>query len=64
MCELGRINITTEVSMLALHIVLPQEGHLEAVYHIFSYVQLKHNTRMCFDPTYPEVDMSAFKECD
>ena len=60
MCELGRIDIITEVSMLALHLALPREGNLEAVYHIFGYVRLKHNARMCFDPTYPEVDKSAF----
>ena len=64
MCELRRIDIITEVSMLASYLALPREGHLEAVYHIFGYFRLKHNARMCFDPTYPEVDMSAFKECD
>ena len=64
MCELGRIDIITEVSMLASHLALPQEGHLEAVYHIYGYLCTKHNARMCFDPTYPEIDMGAFKECD
>ena len=63
-CELGRIDIITEVSLLASHLALPREGHLEAVYHIFAHLRDRHNARMCFDPTYPEIDMSDFKECD
>ena len=64
LCEIGRIDILVNVSMLALHLALPREGHLEAVYQIYSYLRNKHNTRMCFDPTYPEFDMGSFKECD
>ena len=32
MVELGRVDIITEVSMLASHLAAPREGHLEAVY--------------------------------
>ena len=46
MCELGRIDIITEVSMLVSHLALPWEGHLEAVYRIFGYLRAKHNARM------------------
>ena len=58
------MDIITEVSTLASHMVLPREGHLEAVFHVFAYLKLKHNARMVFDPTYPEIDMNDFKECD
>ena len=34
MVELGRIDIITEVYMLASQLALPQEGHLEAVFHM------------------------------
>ena len=27
-------------------------------------MRAKHNAKMCFDPTDPEIDMGAFKECD
>lgn len=64
MVELGRVDIITEVSMLSSHLALPREGHLDAVLHIFAYLDHKHNSRMVFDPTYPEIDMSNFKECD
>lgn len=63
-CELGRIDIITEISLLASHLALPREGHLEAVYHIYAHLRSRHNARMCFDPTYPNIDMSDFKECD
>lgn len=64
MVELGRVDIITEVSLLSSHLALPREGHLEAVFRIFAYLNCKHNSRMIFDPTYPEIDMRAFKECD
>ena len=32
--ELGRVDIITEVSLLASHLALPREGHLEAVFHV------------------------------
>ena len=62
--ELGRIGIITEVSMLASQLALPQEGHLEAVFHILGYLKSHNNSRMVFDPTYPTPDMSMFQEHD
>ncbi|KAI2509582.1 Reverse transcriptase (RNA-dependent DNA polymerase) [Fragilaria crotonensis] len=62
--ELGRVDIITEVSELASYMVLPRQGHLEAIFHLFNYLEKKHNARIVFDPSYATVDMSAFKECD
>jgi hypothetical protein len=62
--ELGRIDIITEVSELASYLALPREGHLEAVFHLFNYVEKRHNARIVFDPSYPLIDMTSFKECD
>ena len=62
--ELGRVDIITEVSILSSHLALPREGHLEALFHLFAYIEKKHNARIVFDPSYPEIDMTAFKECD
>jgi hypothetical protein len=64
MVELGRVDIITEVSVLASHLALPREGHMEAVFHIFAYLKAKHNSRMVFDPSYPVIDESQFKEHD
>lgn len=43
---------------------MPREGHLEAVFHLFQHLDRKHNARIVFDPSYPEIDHSTFKECD
>jgi hypothetical protein len=64
MVELGRVDIITEVSTLASHMVLPRDGHLEAVFHIFAYLKRKHNSRLILDPSYPEIDKSAFRSHD
>ena len=62
--ELERVDIITEVSMLASHLALPRQGHLDVVYHIFAYLAQKHNTRLVMDPTYPPIEMNNFKQCD
>lgn len=64
MVEMGRVDIITEVSLLASHLVLPRAGHLEAVYRIYAYLRNKHNSRMVFDPTYPTIDEGQFQRCD
>jgi hypothetical protein len=64
MVELGRVDIATEISLLSFHLAYPCEGHLEAALHIMGYLRLKHNTRLVFDPTYPDIDMSMFPQYD
>jgi hypothetical protein len=58
--ELGRVDIITEFSKLASHMASPREGHLEAMFHEFAYLKCKHNARLVFDPTYPEINYSNF----
>ncbi len=60
--ELGRVDIITKVSELASSLVMPRQGHLEAILHVFNYLEKKHNARIVFDPSYADVDMSVFKE--
>ena len=64
MVELGRIDIAVEVSMLSSQLALPRDGHLEALYRIFAYLKCHHNSRIVFDPTYPEINESDFKDQD
>ena len=59
--ELRRIDIITEVSMLASKLLISREDHLEAVFHMFRYLKGHHNARMVFDQTYPTPDMSIFQ---
>ena len=64
--ELGRIDIATEVSMLAAYSVAPRQGHLAAVLHIFAYLNNHARSRLVLDPTYlpdivcPEYDWTDF----
>ena len=60
--ELGRVNIITEVCMLASELALPQEVHLEAVFQIFGFLKGHNNARMVVNPTYPTPDMSIIWE--
>jgi hypothetical protein len=60
MVELGCIDIATEVSILSSYLACPWEGHLENALHVMGYLQLKHNSQLIFDPTYPDIDQTAF----
>ena len=64
MVELGRVDIATEVSMLSSYLAYPREGHLEAAIHLMGYLRLKHNTRLVFDPTYPDINLDSFPTYD
>jgi hypothetical protein len=64
MVELGRIDIATELSMLSSYLACPCEGHLENTMHVMGYLQLKHNSQLIFDPTYPDIDLTAFSSFD
>ena len=64
MVELGRVDIITEVSLLASHLALPREGHLDAALGLCTYLKKKHNSRMVFDPTYPDINEDDFKVYD
>ena len=60
-CELGRVDIMVEVSMLSAHNAMPRVGHLEAVYHIFAYLKKHENSTMVFDDEKPFVDERRFQ---
>ena len=61
MVEIGRLDIITEVSTLALQMAMPREGHMDVVFHVFVYLKARHNLRMVFDPTYPYIDKTNFQ---
>jgi hypothetical protein len=66
MVELGRIDIAVEVSMLASFTSMPRIGHLEAIFHIFAYLNQHNRSKLVFDDTYmnnetePKQDWSGF----
>jgi hypothetical protein len=62
--ELGRVDICLEVSMMSSHLVLPREGHLEQLLHIFAHLKKYHNTEVVYDPSNPVIDESQFEAKD
>jgi hypothetical protein len=58
--EIGRVDIITEVSLLASQMALPREGHLMQVFRIFAFLRNRHNGCLVFDPTRPNLKMSSF----
>lgn len=64
MCELGRIDILVDVSLMSRFMTTPREGHLEQVFHIFAYLKKHDKSSMVFDDTRPQFDEARFKEQD
>ena len=62
--ELGRVDITCEVSMMASMMAMPRTGHLNQLYHIFAYLKQRHNSEMVFDPTLPDIHEDLFPRED
>lgn len=64
--ELGRIDICAEVSMMASYCAAPREGHMEALCHLYSYLNQHERSHLVFDPSYvqhqtaPTPDWSDF----
>ena len=56
MVELGRIDILTEVSMLAAFSAAPRKGHLAAVLHLYAYLKAHKRSKIVFDFTKVEHD--------
>ena len=54
------MDIATEVSLLLPYLAYPREGHSETALHIMAYLKNKHNTRLIFEPTYPDIDYKDF----
>ena len=62
MVKLSRVDTIIEVSLMALCMVMPREGHLEYVLHMFTYLHDHYNSRIAFDPSYPDIDMNDFND--
>jgi hypothetical protein len=48
--------------MLAAHNAMPREGHLGAVFRMYSYLKTRPNARLIFDPTYADIDYVTFPQ--
>ena len=50
--ELGRIDIHLEVALLSQYLACPRQGHLEAVFRIFSYLKRHSRSKVVLDDTF------------
>jgi hypothetical protein len=65
--ELGRIDIYIDTALLSQHLVHPRQGHLEAIYHIYSYLKKHERCTMVFDDApviFGEADFPVFEWTD
>ena len=53
--ELGRVDLVTEVSLLASQMAMPRRGHVDAALHVIAHLKSRSNARMVLDPTYPDI---------
>ena len=60
--ELGRINITAEVSMMAAFSAAPRIGHFQALMHIFAFLHHHPRCRLVFDDSYVQIDDGEDKD--
>ena len=54
----------TELLLLSFHVGLPRKGHFNAAVHVMAHVGQRYNSRLVYDPSYPEIDHSVFRKCD
>ena len=64
MVKLGRVDITTEMSMLSSYLALLREGHLKQLFRMFAYLEKQHNSEKVFDHTEPAIDYAKFPKKD
>ena len=58
--ELGRVDVDSETSIEASHMVQPRMGHLLGVLQVCVYLKAHHNARLVHDLTYQKVDTTKF----
>ena len=62
MVEIVYTYINTKLFLLLSYVDMSREGHLKAAPHVMDYHKFKHKSCLAFDPTYPDIDYSNFKE--
>ena len=54
--ELGHIDIYAKVAVMSQYFASPRLGHIEGLYHVFSYLQKHEILRIVFDSKMPDID--------
>ena len=56
LCEIGRIDILTETSLLSTYLSCPRVGHLHQALHVFRYLKDHKRSKVVFDPSYVNIN--------
>ena len=63
-CEIGRVDILLETSLLSTYLAFPRLGHLEHVIFIFGYLKDNPKRNLGFDPGHPKMDEARLHKFD
>ena len=58
--ELGRVDINFEVLLISSHTINPRIGHMNALIHIFAYLNQNPKLIIAFDPRHPYINEDLF----
>jgi len=61
-CELGRLDILLETSLLSTYLASPRQGHLDAAIHMFGYLKHHPKRKLAMDPEVPHFPGDTFKK--
>ena len=53
-CELGRVDILHEISLLSQYQMSPREGHMQQLLRIFSFLERQPKLTLYMDPEEPD----------
>ena len=56
LCELGRLDILTETSMLSAFLAAPRLGHLHQAMYMYKYLEDHKRSKIVFDTTYVNIN--------
>jgi hypothetical protein len=62
--EVGQLDIYIDVALLSSFLIQPHIGHLEQVFHIFTYLKHHEQPTLVFDPNYIQRDETQFLQHD
>ena len=63
-CELGRIDILLETSIMSTCLACPRVGHLQQLYRMFGYLKEHTGRKIAMDARMPNVSEDRFKSFD
>ena len=61
LCELGRLDILLETSLLSQYMVEPRMGHVNQALHVFSYLKNHHRSWIVANPNKFEIDWTPIQ---